>query len=55
MLSAGIRPASLDNYWGYGLVLFLSATLIVMFSGPAHLSSKHRRVVHQPFPGQETL
>jgi membrane protease YdiL (CAAX protease family) len=38
MLSLGIDPKNLDNYWGYGLVMFLSALIIVLITGPKNLS-----------------
>jgi len=51
MLSTGINPANLDNYWGYGGVLVLTALLIVLLTGSQDLSRKHKRIVHQPSPG----
>jgi len=47
MLSSGIKPSNLDNYWGYGAVLVLIATLIVITTGSQNLSRKHKRIVHQ--------
>ncbi|MEW5869543.1 MAG: hypothetical protein AB1894_09735 [Chloroflexota bacterium] len=47
-MSAGISTRDLDNYWGYGAVLFLAAAVIVITTGPANLSRKHARITHQP-------
>jgi membrane protease YdiL (CAAX protease family) len=44
MLSLGIDPKNLDNYWGYGLVMLLTALIIVLISGPRNLSRKNLRV-----------
>jgi hypothetical protein len=46
MLSAGINPRNLDNYWGYGAVLVVTAIMIVITTGPQNLSRKHARIVH---------
>ena len=46
MLSNTIDPRNLDNYWGYGAVLLLSATLIVILTGPQNLSRRGTRIVH---------
>ena len=51
MLSAGINPNDLDNYWGYGAVLVLAAIAIVVANGPRHLSRHHQRIAHQPSRG----
>jgi len=51
MLSAGINPNNLDNYWGYGAVMVLIAIIIVIMTGSQNLSRKHNRIVHQPSPG----
>jgi uncharacterized protein len=48
MLSAGIDQNNLDNYWGYGAVLLISAILIVIMSGGQNLSRQHNRIIHQP-------
>ena len=47
MLSTGIRPNNLDNYWGYGIIMILIATIMVIKTGPQNLSRKHKRVIHQ--------
>jgi len=48
MMSTGINPSNLDNYWGYGAILVLLATIIVIVTGPQNLSRKHARIVHRP-------
>jgi len=48
MMSTGINPSNLDNYWGYGAILVLLATIIVIVTGPQNLSRKHARIVHKP-------
>jgi len=48
MLSAGIDPSNLDNYWGYGGLLFAVAIIIVIMTGPQNLSRKRKRIVHHP-------
>jgi hypothetical protein len=47
MVSAGIDPSNLDNYWGYGAVIVAVAIIIVITNGK-DLSRKWRKVVHQP-------
>lgn len=47
MLSTGISPRNLDNYWGYGAVMVVMATIIVLATGSKNLSRKHTRIVHQ--------
>jgi membrane protease YdiL (CAAX protease family) len=47
MLSTGIRPNNLDNYWGYGAVMILIAIVIVVMTGSQNLSRKHDRIMHQ--------
>lgn len=51
MLSSGIDPANLDNYWGYGTILVLVAAVIVLRTGAQNLSRKHKRIVHHPALG----
>ncbi len=51
MLRAGISPSNLDNYWGYGAVLVVMATIIVIATGSQNLSRKHTRIVHQSSRG----
>jgi len=55
MASMGISPNNLGNYWGYALVMNLTAVIIVMVTGSQHLSRKHRRIVYDRPRGQETL
>ena len=45
MLSAGINPNNLNNYWGYGTVLVVTATIIVIATGSQNLSRTNRRIV----------
>jgi membrane protease YdiL (CAAX protease family) len=47
MMSTGINPNNLDNYWGYGLVMILTASIIVMVTGSHNLSHKNKRIVYQ--------
>ena len=54
MLSAGIDPRNLDNYWGYGAFMLVIATIIVITTGPKNLSRKRARIVHQSSLGQDT-
>ena len=51
LLNTGIHPNNLDNYWGYGAVLILVATLIVLKAGPENLSRKHKKIIRQPSLG----
>lgn len=51
LMSAGIDPGNLDNYWGYGVVLIASAAFIVFVYGPQNLSRKYSRIQHQPADG----
>jgi membrane protease YdiL (CAAX protease family) len=46
MLSAGIDPSNLDNYWGYGVVMVAVVIIIVITTGVKNLSRKCTRVVH---------
>jgi uncharacterized protein len=47
MVRLGIDPNNLDNYWGYGVMMVLAATGVVLMSGPKELSRQDRRVVHE--------
>jgi membrane protease YdiL (CAAX protease family) len=47
MLSTGIDPNNLDNYFGYGILMVIVATIIVITSGPQNLSRKGTRIVRQ--------
>jgi membrane protease YdiL (CAAX protease family) len=51
MLRTGINPDNLDNYWGYGAILVITAIIIVITNGPQNLSRKHNRIVHQSTRG----
>ena len=53
LMSAGIDPGNLDNYWGYGVVLIASAAVIVFVYGPQNLSRKYSRIQHQPADGSQ--
>jgi len=46
MVSAGIDPSNLDNYWGYGAVLVVVAIIIAITTGAKNLSRKRARIVH---------
>jgi len=46
-LSAMVDPNNYDNYWGYGVVMVVAATIIVVATGAKNLSRKHERVMHQ--------
>jgi len=54
MLSAGINPSNLNNYWGYGAVMVVIAIIIVITTGSKNLSRKCKRIVHKPSIGQDT-
>ena len=49
MMSAGIDPNNIDNYWGYGAVMMLVATAIVLMTGYQHLSHNRKRIAHWQF------
>jgi membrane protease YdiL (CAAX protease family) len=53
MPSAGINPSNLNNYWGYGTVMVVIASIIVITTGSQNLSRKHRRIVHPSLPGRD--
>jgi membrane protease YdiL (CAAX protease family) len=44
MVGAGIDPGNLDNYWGYGAFMLLSALMIVITTGSQNLSRKGTRI-----------
>ncbi len=48
MLSTGINPNNLDNYWGYGALMALTGIIIVILTGSQNLSKKHKRIVYLP-------
>jgi membrane protease YdiL (CAAX protease family) len=45
MISAGIDPKDLNNYWGYGGLMILGAVILILRSGPKNLSRKYNRIV----------
>jgi membrane protease YdiL (CAAX protease family) len=47
MIGMGLNPDNLDNYWGYGVVMILTAGIIVGATGAQHLSRKHKRIGYQ--------
>jgi membrane protease YdiL (CAAX protease family) len=51
MMSTGISPNNLDNYWGYGMVMVLTAIVIIIITGSQDLSRKHKRIVYQHVNG----
>lgn len=52
MLSTGINPRNLDNYWGYGALLVVTAISVVITTGSQNLSRKHTRIVHASSRGR---
>jgi membrane protease YdiL (CAAX protease family) len=52
MVSTGIDPRNLDNYWGYGAVMVVAASIIIVTNGTKDLSRKWRGIVHQPPLGE---
>jgi membrane protease YdiL (CAAX protease family) len=51
MLSAGIEPSNLDNYWGYGAVLVVTAIMVAITARAENLSRRCERIVQRPRPG----
>ncbi len=47
LLSTGINGSNFDNYWGYGLVMVLTAVIIVLTNGAKNLSRKNERIMYQ--------
>jgi membrane protease YdiL (CAAX protease family) len=47
MMSFRISQNNLDNYWGYGIVMVLTAIIIVIVTGPQNLSRKRKRIIYQ--------
>lgn len=43
----GIGSKNLDNLWGYGLFMLISAIIMVIVTGPENLSRTHKKVVYQ--------
>ena len=46
-LSTGVDPNNFDNYWAYGVVMVVTAIVIVLAAGPKNLSRKHERIKYQ--------
>jgi hypothetical protein len=46
LVRARLDPANLDNYWGYAAVLVLTATVVVMATGPRNRSRHGGRITH---------
>ncbi len=47
ILSTGINQGNFNNYWGYGLIMVLTAIIIVITSGAKNLSRKNERFKHR--------
>ena len=43
----GINPKNLDNLWGYGLLMLLSVSTIIIVSGPENLSRRYERITYE--------
>ena len=54
MVRTEINPNNLDNYWGYGAVLVLTAIVIILKTGSEDLARKQKRIMHQPMMILET-
>jgi membrane protease YdiL (CAAX protease family) len=46
MMRSGIDPGNLDNYWGYGAVMFAASMLVVLVTGSKNLTRRHERIIH---------
>jgi membrane protease YdiL (CAAX protease family) len=46
MMRCGINPGNLDNYWGYGAVMFAAAMIVVLVAGSKNLSRQYERIIH---------
>ena len=46
-LSTGVDANNFDNYWAYGVVMVVTAVVIVLAAGAKNLSRKHERIKHQ--------
>jgi membrane protease YdiL (CAAX protease family) len=44
MASTRIDPNDINNYWGYGAIMVLTAIIIVLMTGSQHLSRKRKRI-----------
>jgi hypothetical protein len=47
LISSGIIQTNLDNFWGFGLVMAVSAAVITLTYGAKNLSRRHERIIHQ--------
>jgi hypothetical protein len=47
MLSTGVDASNFDNYWGYGIVMVVTALVIVLYNGAANLSRQYERIKYQ--------
>jgi len=47
MLSTGVDASNFDNYWGYGIVMVVTALVIVLYNGVRNLSRKHERIIYK--------
>lgn len=54
MLNTGINPDNLDNYWGYGAVLVVIASIVVITTGAKNLSRTRTRIAHLSSFGSDT-
>ena len=43
-LSTGVDTNNFDNYWAYGVVMVVTAVIIVLAAGPKNLSRKYERI-----------
>jgi membrane protease YdiL (CAAX protease family) len=43
----GIDPMNLNNYWGYAIILVLTAGMIVIITGPEHLTCRPKKGLTQ--------
>jgi len=46
-LSTGVDTNNFDNYWAYGVVMVVTAVIIVLAAGPKNLSRKYERINYQ--------
>ena len=48
LVSAGLDPGNLNNYWGYAAFLAATAIAVVITTGPQNLSRNRSRIAY-PF------
>ena len=41
----GMRSKNINNLWGYGLIILMTAIIITVITGPLNFSRKHKRIV----------